>query len=202
MRRGRKDPYVKHTFMLVIDPTHLRQDFRRERNEANQWLCNESRRIDPDVGEDARQDWLAKLSPLPLHQQIQKAEATGKAIRERVIDMQRKGGQYEHVPFDDELANETPEGSTKDPNEEMIADELPKRLLECQPQIEELLSQGRPEKRKQGERRLKVMQLLAHTPNLTSSTIANRLRTSEPTISRDRKVIEKSRDKIEEILYG
>ena len=208
MHRARQDPYIKHTFMLVVNPTRLRQDFYRERTEANQWLCNASRRIatnagiDPAVGEDAQQDWLEKLFPLPLHEQIEKARATGKAIRQGAIDMQRKGGQYEHVPFDDHLTNTMPDGSTKDPSAGMIADEIPQRLLECQPQIEGILSQGRPEKRKQGKRRFKVMQLLVYTPTLTSSAIANQLRTSEPTICRDRKVIEQSRDRIKEILHG
>ena len=98
---------------------------------------------------------MKKLLDLPLHLQIQKCGATGKAIRDGVIDIHRKGGQYEHVPFDEHLTNTMPDGSTKDPSAGMIADEIPQRLLECQPQIEGILSQGRLEK---GERRFRVMQ--------------------------------------------
>ena len=139
---------------------------------------------------------------MPAHIQVQRSGAILKAIRDRAIDIYRKGGRYEHVPFDDKLADAMPDKSAQDPIQDIIADEYHQRLLECQPQIEEILSQGRPEKRKQGERRFKVIQLLVHTPNLTSSAIANQLRTSEPTISRDRKVIEQSRDRIKEILHG
>ena len=196
MRRGQKDPYIKHTFMLVIDPIYLRQDFHRERNEANQWLCNESKRIDPDFGEDARQDWLTKLSPLPLHEQIQKAEATGKAIRDRVIDMMRKGGQYENVPFDDQLANAISDESAVNPNQSMIADEFLPRLLECRTQIEKVLGKGKP---KLAKRRFKVMEMLTHTP--CQKTIAKALNVSEGTITRDIQIIEKSGRQIRHILY-
>ena len=48
------------------------------------------------------------------------------------------------------FANTMPDKSAKDPSERMLADEIPQRLLECQPQIEEFLSQGRPKKKKQG----------------------------------------------------
>ena len=204
VRRGRQDEYIKRTFILLSDL----EDMRREQDEAIHWLRNNSRRIAtimgaaPDVGEDVLQDRFQKLLSLPLHLQIQKCGATGRAIRDGVIDIHRKGGQYEHVPFDDELADAMPDKSAQDLSERMFADEIPQRLLECQTQIEEILSPGRPEKRKQGQRRFKVMQLLAHTPTLTSSAIANQLRTSEPTICRDRKVIEQSRDRIKEILHG
>ena len=196
VHRGRQDPYIKCTF-IQLDDSHC---MRREQNEGYLRLRNESRSVDPDVGEDALQNWLKKLLDLPLHLQIQKCGATGKAIRDGVIDIQRKGGRYEHVPFDDELANAMPDESAKDPIQDIIADEYHRRLLECQPQIEEILSQGRPEKKKQGKRRFKVMQLLAHTPTLTSSAIANQLRTSEPTICRARKVIKRSPDRIKAVL--
>ena len=205
VRRGRENPYMKHTFIQLTDDPDLYQ----ERNEGSEWLREASRRIatsvgaQPEVGEDVKQDWLAELFPLPLHRQIQEVRSTGIEIKHRAYDIQhRKGGQHKPTHLDDEIANTMPDKSAKDPSERMLADEIPQRLLECQPQIEEILSQGRPEKRKQGERRFKVMQLLAHTPNLTSSAIANQLRTSEPTISRDRKVIEQSRDRIKEILHG
>lgn len=209
IRRGRQNEYTKRTFILLNDSHGMC----REQNESIDWLRNDSRGIAtsigaaPDVGEDALQNHLKKLLSLPPHLQIQRCGATGKAIKDGVIDIKRQASRYEHVYLNDErhnldeLLNPNIDELTEDPSERMIANEIPQRLLECQPQIEELLSQGRPEKRKQGKRRFKVMQLLAHIPNLTSSTIANQLRTSEPTISRDRKVIEKSRDRIEEILY-
>ena len=212
MRRAQDNEYIKHMFILLVDTTRLRQDWRQESNKANNWLCDKSRSIatdmgiDPNVGEDARQGWIEKLLRLPLHQRIQKAGATGKAIHDGVIDIQRKGGKYEHVSFDEDLTNPIPDESAEATNENLIANEYNQRLLECQSQIEAILSRGRPE---QGKRRFKAMQLIAHTPHLTSSEIANQLRTSEPTmraseptICRDRQIIRQSKDRIKAILQS
>ena len=197
IRRGQQNKYVKYTFILLNDS----HDMCQERHQANQWLRDKSRNIatcigvDPDVGEDARQDWLRNLLGLPPHLQIQKVGTTGKAIRDGIIDLQRKGGQYEHIALDESL-NAMPDKSTKDPSAKIIGDEFTPRLLACQPQIEGILSQGRPEK---GERRFKVMQLmLTQTPQ---NEIAEQLRTSAATITRDKEVIKQSWQRIEEVLY-
>ena len=205
MSRAQRDPYVKHTFMLVVNPTRLRQDFHRERNEANRWLCNESRRIatgvgaQPDVGEDARQDWLVKLFPLSPHQQIHKAGATGKAIRDGAIDMQRKGGQYKPIhldDLDDRLINDMPDTSTIDSHEGIDVKELLQCLQSHRSEVEKVLSKGKP---KLGKRRFKVIEMLAHTS--CQKTIAKKLNISESTITRDIQIIEKARGRIREVLY-
>ena len=210
MRLAQKNQYIKPTFILLSD-TH---GMHREQKEALHLLRNVSSSIaasiglDRDVAEDVLQDYLKKILALPLHLQMKRCGATGKAIKDGVIDIKRQASRYEHVYLNDErhspdeLLNPNTDELIEAPSDRMIADEIPQRVLERQTQIEEILSQGRPEKRKQGERRFKVIQLLAHTPNLTSSAIANQLRTSEPTISRDRRFIEQNRDRIEQILYG
>ena len=179
-------------------------ELRQEQNEAIQWLCSESRRIAPDVGEDALQDWLEKLSGLPLHIQMQKVGATRKAIRERVVDMQRKGGKYKHISLEDEHADTITDESTKDPNERMIENEFSQLLLARQKEIEEILVRDSPKKRKAkiGKRRFKVMQMLAHISTLTSIEIAEKLDVSEQTIGRDRDKIKQSWPQICEVLYS
>lgn len=197
-RRGQQNPYMKNTFVLLTDF----QALRREQIASHQWLRDKSRIIAPDVGEDSLQNWLEKLLQLSPHLQIQKVGATRKAIHDGACDIRRKGGQYEHVPFDEDLTNPFPGGSAEAPDEELIADEYPKRLVECQPELEALLSDGRTDNPKQGERRFKILQLLARTPDLHSSTIATQLKTSPATICRDRKVIDRNKDRIQEILTG
>ena len=198
MRRIRTSEARMHMTLLLT----CSEEFPTEQKKSYEWLHDKAKKIDVDVDvrEDSIHDCLRKMLEMPAHIQVQRSGAILKAIRDRAIDIYRKGGQYESIPLDDELADAMPDKSAQDLSERMLADEIPQRLLECQPQIEEILSQGRPEKRKQGERRFKVIQLLAHTPNLTSSVIANQLRTSEPTICRDRKVIERSRDRIKAVL--
>ena len=202
LQRGK---YAKRTFILL----HNSHGMRQEQNESIDWLRNDSRGIAtsigaaPDVGEDALQNHLNKLLALPLHLQVQRCGATGKAIKDSVIDIKRQAGRYEHVYLNDErhnpeeLLNPNADELTEDPSERMIAGELPQRLLECQAQIEEILSQGCPAK---GERRfLVLMELLVQTPQ---KEIAEQLNTSEATICRDRKIIEQSKERIEEVLYG
>ena len=202
LRRARKNPYMKHTFIQLTDAP----DLYRLRNKGSEWLREASRRIatsvgaPAEVGEEVKQDWLAKLVPLPLHMQIQKARATRIEIEHRAYDNHhRKGGQYEHISFDDDLANTMPDESEDRSNEELIAEEYSQRLLECQTQIEAILSRGGPE---QGKRRFKVILLIARKPHLTSSEIAKRLKKSEPTlkisqptICRDRKIINENKDR-------
>ena len=200
VRRARKNPYMKHTFIQLTDDP----DLYKERNEGSKWLREASQRIaagvgaQPEIGEEVKQDWLTELSSLPLHRQVQKAKDTRIEIKHRAYDIQhRKGGQCEHVPFDDELANAMPDESTKDPSAKMIAEEFSQRLLACQTQIEDILSRGRPEK---GERRFRVMQQrLEETPQ---KEIAGQLNTSEATITRDKEVIQQSRGQIQEVLRG
>lgn len=194
----RKKEHRKYTFILLGGSHGMHQ----RQNDALQRLTKKSISIDPDVGEDALQDWLHKLLRLPWHQRVQKIGATRKAIRDLADDIRNKGSKYEHVPFDEDLTNPFPGGSAEAPDEELIADEYPKRLVECQPELEALLSDGRTDNPKQGERRFKILQLLARTPDLHSSTIATQLKTSPATICRDRKVIDLNKDRIQEILTG
>ena len=93
--------------------------------------------------------------PLPFHTQLQRSAATGKALHDGAVDMQRKGGRYEHVPLDDEYIDLIRDDATKDPLDEMIDDEfrnLLARILKFQPQIEKILSGGRA---KLGKRRFR-----------------------------------------------
>ena len=199
---GRKNPYVKHTFIQLTDSTDS-PALHRLRNKGSEWLRKASRRIatgvgaQPEDGEDARQDWLRRLSPLPLHRQIQKVGATGKAIHDGVIDIQRKGGKYEHVPFDEDLTNPIPDESTVNSNEGIDVEEMLQCLQSCRAEIEKVLGKGKP---KLAKRRFKVMEMLAHTS--CQKTIARKLNISEPTISRDIQVIEQSRRQIQKILYA
>ena len=196
LHRARKNPYMKHTFIQLTDDPELYQ----LQNEGSAWLREASRLIatdvgiEPEVGEDARQDWLTKLLPLPLHRQIQKLGATRKAIEQRAIDIQhRKGGKYEHVPFDNDLTNAMPDESTTDSHEGIDVAKLRAHRTE----IEKLLSKGKP---KLGKRRFKVMEMLAHTS--CQKTIAKDLNVSEATITGDIKIIKKARYQIQDILYG
>ena len=199
VRRLRQNEYKKHTFIQLSDSHGMR----REQNEAKEWLCNASKRIaagvgaQPEIGEDARQDWLVELLSLPLHIQVQKVGVTPIEIKHRAFDMQyRKGGKYEHVHFDDYLTETMPDQLTKVPSERMIAEEFPQRLLACQPQIEEILSEGRPEK---GRRRFQVLKLMLTQKH--QKNIAKRLNEKAPTITRDKKTIKQSWEQIQEVLW-
>ena len=192
VRRGRRNEVIKYAFVLLDDFDDLRQ----EQNEAMQWLCNKSRHIDPDVGEDALQDWLEKLSGLPPHIQMQKVGATLKAISQRAIDIRSKGGEYKPTSLEEEPEESILDRSTEDSNEEMIAnEELAPRLLASQKKIEDILSEGSA---KLGQRRFKVLQMLAEIPTLTE--IAKKLNVSKQTIGRDRDVIKQSYTQIQELL--
>ena len=199
VRRGRQNPYMKHTFIQLTDDPDLYQ----ERNEGSACFREASRRIatsvgaQPELGEDAGQDWLAELSGRPLHQQIQMIGATRIAIERDIIDMQRKGGRYEHTHFDDELTESVPDESAKDPNEGILTDEYYQRLLECRPQIEAILSQRSPEV---GQRRFQVLMLML--TQTRQNKIAEQLNTDAPIITKDKQVIRQSWKQIQEVLYG
>ena len=205
---AQKNKYIKPTFILLSDSHGMHQEQRK----ALHWLSATSRSIDRATGEDALQNHLAKLLALPLHIQMKKCGATGKAIKDGVIDIKRRASQYEHVYLNDEchnpeqLLNPNADESTEDPSERMIANEIPQRLLECEREIQEILGQGHPER---GKRRFKVMLLRAHKPHLTSSEIAKwlkksepTLKVSEPTICKDKKIINRNKDRIKAILYN
>ena len=204
VRRGRKNVVTKYAFVLLNNSDDLRQ----KQNEAMQWLCDKSKQIAPDVGEDALQDWLVKLSELPLHIQIQKVGATLTAISQGVIDIHRKGGKSKPISLEDklvqdELADTTADELTTGSTEEMVTDEeFSQRLLANQKKIEEILSRESPKKRRSkiGKRRFKVLQMLIDAPTLTATEIAKRLGASDQTIGRDREVIKQSRSQISEIL--
>ena len=102
----------------------------QRQSDARQWLTKKSISIDPDVGEDALQDWFHKLLRLPWHQRVQKIGATCKAIQDGAHDIRDKGSKYEHIPFDDDLTNTIPDKSRETPNDELITDEYYRRLLE------------------------------------------------------------------------
>ena len=169
----------KHTFVLLSDSEELRQ----QRNEGIQWLREESRKIAQDVGEDAMQDWLEKLAALPLHMQIKVVGATRKAIRDRASDIRSKGGQYEHVSFDaeEEIVNSIADESAEALVEELINKEFLQLLSANQPTIEKLLHCNE----KIAKRQFKVLQMLTHDANLTSTEIARQLKASKQTIGRD-----------------
>ena len=200
VRRGRENPYVKHTFIQLTKSP----DLYRERKEGSEWLHEASRRIatsvgaQPEVGEDVKQDWLAELLPLPLHRQIQKVRSTGIEIKHRAYDIHhRKDGQYRPIHLDDGLIKTTPDKSTIGSHEGMNVKELIQRLPACRSQVEKVLSKGKP---KLGKRRVKVMEMLAHTS--CQKSIAKQLNISESTITRDIQIIEKSGRQIQEVLRG
>ena len=194
MRRGRQNPYIKHTFILIPGSP----DMPREQTEAHQWYSSKIKGIatgagaDPACGEDVGHDWLEELAGLPLHQKIQQVGVTQIAIERDIIDMQRKGKPYEHVHFDDVLTDVVADESAKAPNENIIADEYRQRLLECQTQIEDILSQRSPEV---GKRRFQV--ILYMLMELPQKEIAKRVNAKEPTITKDKQVIRENWDQIQ-----
>ena len=196
VHRGRQNPYIKHTFILIPGSP----DMPREQTEAHQWYSSKTKGIatgigvDPAYGEDAGHDWLEKLAPLPFHQKIQQVGATRIAIECDIIDMQRKGKPYEHVHFDDVLTDVVADESAKTPNENIITDEYRQRLLECQTQIEDILSQRSPEA---GKRRFQV--ILHMLMELPQKEIAKRVNAKEPTITKDKQVIRENWDQIQEV---
>ena len=199
-RHPARNNIVKYTFVLLTDGDELRQ----QRNEGIQWLRHESRRLaldlDPEVSEDAMQDWLEKLSSLPLHMQVQKVGATRKAIRQRAIDMQRKGGECKPVSLDEEKAfvNSMADESTGVESEELIDKEFLQLLSANQPMIEEILHRNA----KIAKRRFSVMQMLAREPHLTWVEIARQLDTSPQTIGLDRDAIKDKWPLIQEAIYS
>ena len=202
-RRHSADKEIeKHMFVSLSDCEGLRQ----QASEAMQWLRRESRRIAPDVGEDAMSDCIENRLRRPLHMQIQKIGTTPKAIRDRAIDIRRKGAKYECVSFEEKenFADTIPDESLEVPGNETISDEFLQLLIANQKKVEEILSRESPEKRRAtiGKRRFKVMQMLAHELDLTSVDIAARLKASEQTIGRDREKIKESRPLILEAIYS
>ena len=194
VRRGRRNEVIKYVFVLLTDSDDLRQ----KQVEAIQRLCDKSREISSDVGEDALQDWLEKLSEMPLHIQMQKVGVTLTAIRQRVIDIHRKGGECKPTSLEEEPEDAILDRSTKDLNGGMIADkEFSEHFLANQEKVEAILSQGDV---KLGKRRFKVLQMLIDAPTLTSTKIAKKLGVSKQTIGRDREVIKQSYVEIQEIL--
>ena len=200
--RGRKSEYLKCTHVLL----NKSDQFRPQQNKAIKWLGEKSKDIvadmgmDPVVGEDSLQNWLMKLERKPLHERMRKGGRwwTEKGIHDGAIDIQRKGGQYDHVFLDDEHIDSIQDESARDPIERMIDDESPKRIsrfLECQSQIEKILSGGRA---KLGKRRFQVLQ--QRRANVSQKEIAKQLNISESTITRDIKIIEQNGGKIYELL--
>ena len=192
----------KHMFVLLSDSEGLRQ----QASEAMQWLRRESRRIAPDVGEDAMADCIETRLQRPLHIQIQKIGTTPKAIRDRAIDIRRKGGRHEFVSLEEreELTDTIPDESLKSPIKELMDNEFPQRFSANRHKIEEILSRESPKKRraKIGKRRFKVMEMLTQTPTPTPAEIARQLQSSDQTIARDIAVIQQSWDLIQEVIHS
>lgn len=191
---AQKNKYIKPTFILLSDSHGMHQEQRK----ALRWLSATSRSIassigiDRNTGEDALQNHLTKLLALPLHIQMKKCGATGKAIHDGLIDMSnRKGGKYEHVSFDEDLTNTMPAESTTDSHEGISVE----KLRACRSQLEKVLSKG---KTKLGKRRFKVMEMLAQA--YCQKTIAKALNVSEGTITGDIQIIKKARFRIQGIL--
>lgn len=198
--RGRQSKYLKCTHVLLNNS----DQFRPQQEVARKWLHEKSEiiaagvGINSDVGEDLLHNFLLKLVPLPFHTQLQRSAATRKALHDGAVDMQRKGGRYEHVPLDDEHIDLIPDDATKDPINATIDEESPKRIsriLECQPQIEKILSGGRS---KLGKRRFQVLQQMR--TDASQKDIAQQLKITEPTLTRDKKIIRQSWAKILELL--
>ena len=197
IHRGRRNPYMKHTFIQLTDDP----DLYHLRSEGSQWLHDASRRIaasvgaSPEVGEDVKQDWLTELLPQPLHRQIQNAGATRMEIKHRAYDIQhRKGGQHKPTYLADE-PNEPLDESTIEADDGIDVEALLQRLQSRRTKIQQVLSKGNP---KIGKRRFKVLEMMAHTS--CQKTIAKELKKSESTITRDIQIIKKARYRIQDIL--
>lgn len=205
--RGRQNEYMKYTHVLL----NKSDQFRSQQEVARERLCKISEIIatrvgvDSGVGEDLLHNFVAKLLPLPWHEQIQRAGATHKAIHDGAVDLRRKGGQYDYVSLDDDHFNSIPDVTAKDSIEKMIDEEAPKlisRIFEYQAQIEKILSGGIA---KLGIRRFQVLRQM-HTDALHKKNaarqkeIAKQLNISESTISRDIEVIRQCRGQIQKLL--
>ena len=174
------------------------KEFPVEQNEVYQWIRDKSRRIASDVGEDAMQDCLEKLSRLPLHIRTQKLGVILKAISQGASDIRCKGGKYKPTSLEEEPEEAILDRSTKDSNGGMITDEeFSERFLTNREKVEDILSEGDVQL---GKRRFKVLQMLVDAPTLTSTKIAKKLGVSKQTIGRDREVIKQSYIEIQEIL--
>ena len=185
-----------HMTVLLTDSP----EFAPQRNKSYQWLHDRTSDIQIEIREDSIQDCLKDVLEMPPHMQIQKSGAILKSIRNRARDTFRARTRRKTVSLDDEFANSIPDKNVDNPIHDIIADEYLERLVECQSELQKLLNDGRTDNPKQGERRFKIIQLLVRTPDLHSSTIATQLKTSPATICRDRKVIERNKARIQEIL--
>ena len=192
---------VKTHMFILLAPF---AEFSIQQKKAYQWLRDKSRGIASDVGEDAMHDWLEKLSGLPPHIRTQKIGATLKAISQRAIDIQQKGGKYKHIPLEEELVDTVPDESAKAPNEGIIDEEFFQLLLAKQKKVEEILSRDSPKKRRSkiGKRRFKVLQMLIDTSTIAATEIAKKFETSDQTIGRDKKAIEQSLPLITKVIYS
>lgn len=204
-RHSPKNEIEKSAFVLLMDSN----EFRQEQSNGLRHLRDESRRLTGDlesgVGEDAMQDWLEKLSALPLHMQIQLVGATQKAIRQGAIDMLRKGGKHQHVPLEEEESVATiSDESLQSPIKQLMDNEFPQRFSENRQKIEEILSRQSPKKRrvKIGKRRFNVMEMLTQTPTPTPAEIARQLESSDQTIARDIVAIKQSWDLIQDAIHS
>ena len=197
----------KYMFALLTDSDVITQS---DREEAYQGIANLSEKATKGLQEidsrDPMHDWWTKLSALPRHTQLLKIGATQDAIRQRAIDIQRKGGKCELVSLDadEEFTNTIPDESLEAPDNEIIRDEFLQLLSANQQKVEEILSRESPEKRRAtiGKRRFNVMQMLAHEPDLTSADIAKQLKVGNQTIGRDRDVLRRSQARIREVIYS
>ena len=206
-RRLKGKKINKDMFALLTDSDVITQS---DREEAYQRISNVSEMATKGLQgidfRDPMHDWWTKLATLPRHTQLLKLGATPDAIRQRAIDIQRKGGKSKLVSLDadEELTNTIPDESLEPNDNGIIRDELRQLLSANQQKIEEILSLESPKKRQSeiGKRRFKVMQMLEHERDLTSTEIANQLNVGNQTIGRDRDVIRRCKARIREVIYS
>lgn len=191
----------KDMFALLIDSDIVTQKYQ---DEAYQRLTNLSAKVSKGLpgieALDLIHDWLTKLLALPRHTQLKKIRATRKAIHDRVKDIQRKGGKYEHVSFegDGEYADKIPDDSLRALDNGIMGDEFLQLISANRQKIEGILHQNV----KIAARRFQVLEKLAHTPALTCVEIAGQLDASEQTIGRDKHAIMQNWPAIRDVIYS
>ena len=169
------------------------------RAEAYKWLTKYSskatNRLTGISSSDAMHGWLVKLLALPTHTQLLKLRATGVGIRQDGINMWRKEQRHQHVSLEnDDLIAANAEESLENPD--ATSDNLQRNLEAHQKEIEAILNCNP----KIAKRQFQVLLMLTCDPEQTDTEIAKQLKLSKQTIGRYRRVIEKNRQKIRNII--
>lgn len=169
------------------------------KNEAHKWLTAYSSKVTNNLPyidpQDAMHGWLTKLLARPTHTQLLKMRATRRGILHGAIDMWRKEQRHQRASLEkDDMVAANADDSLGNPDK--IADNLRQDLVAHQEEIEAILDC----KPKIAKRRFRMLLILARDLQRTNTEIAKQLRKSEQTIGRDRRVIEKNRRKIRNII--